>query len=191
MNNIDTYNESLIPICDNNKLSINECLNMTNIKMNTMNHCIKKDEIVNRDLAASGDFILIHNSSLYKYYGGAFIETCSSQNFDTEFVSRMIYIYNLTGYKINKYCKFYHIPHKKIENFELNITLIKQSVENDIFNKILNNSLEFNCREVFNMLYIDIKTKKILPNWKPWNSLYKRQNKNWGFPGVKFPEIVF
>eukprot|EP01083_Nonionella_stella_P181987 653503_1 len=71
------HNFTLIPVA-------NEC---------TMNSSNKYESCIRRKprrkiIPSTGDFTLLHNNSLYAFYGGAYVETCMNLHLDSEFVVR-------------------------------------------------------------------------------------------------------
>ena len=132
---------------------------------------------------AAGDFTMIHNESLYKYYVGGYIEKCLNKHLDCEFVLRNIYLNKLSVYYIDYKCGYYHIDH------------IKQRLNRSKYININDNKQkEINCNQIGDNSLKDFrnyysKKNMLLLDQSHWKHTYNITHTNWGINGVNFEKI--
>eukprot|EP01084_Bolivina_argentea_P146204 256070_1 len=138
---------------------------------------------------AAGDFTLIHNSSLYNYYGGGYLEMCANVHLDTEFVRRQIIVNSLNAYYIKPNCSYHHISH---ESKYGNPTKYTASMS-----KQMNRTVSCEQAEHLDMITTNraagdfINMNKILLHKMPWTKIYKNTDKNWGIKYGIFKYIKY
>eukprot|EP01084_Bolivina_argentea_P063631 116139_1 len=137
---------------------------------------------------SGGDFILIHNQSLYNFYGGGFVETCSNSHLDSEFIMRSIHINKLNPYVINNKCSYYHIrhiPQRHTRNLNRTFIQIKNLTKEQIKKK------KIKCDGPGGGLYTYNFINKHLQNSTNWVKAYQLQHENWGIKTVDFTPLAF
>eukprot|EP01084_Bolivina_argentea_P063634 116150_1 len=149
------------------------------IGIENIQHCLKK-HISNRFELGPGDFILIHNHSLYDFYGGAFVEICSTDPYDYEFVLRQIIINKLNEYHLRKECSYMHLKH------------IKEHTHREPVKDVNMSNKRIHCNQDRFSITAFIQSNKHIPNdTLKWRMIYEQTHNNWGISNVTFNFTVF
>ena len=185
------YVENLTDYLNKSDLIIPVETIMNKSRINNISNCytfgdrikkMKVDPYLRASVPSGGDFTLLHNSSLYNFYGGGYVETCANQHFDTEFIIRQVEINKLTPYYIHQNCGYYHIHHKKQKKHRNEHR--KYIIANET-NKVIN------CDQTNTGIFLYIHNNKKLPNDTFWFKTYSKQDKNWGIKDQVFNFTLF
>ena len=139
-----------------------------------MDKCIAKLDATNGGLMGwSGDFTLLNRYHVFNHYVGGYLEHCSSQSLDSEFVMRQIHINGLQPYKIVHKCSYVHIQHDRTPP-KNNICYKRFTGYLYKFN-FINKTLTNYNRYVW-----------ALGQNVSWDDAYKISNQTWGMKNITF-----
>eukprot|EP01083_Nonionella_stella_P099037 278540_1 len=131
-------------------------------------------------LPSSGDFMLIHNRTLYSFYVGGFVETCSNLYLDSEFVARQLYVNKLNAYQIVPKCGYFHMDHYR-QRLSRNDTTSRTYAMKD--------QKEINCNQKeggSQAMQQRTQRNGFLAFDSYWSDVYNYTHYNWGMKDIEF-----
>ena len=166
-------------IKDHNINSISLLKTMYDYKNIPLRHCIIK--LINHTGGVapwSGDFTLIHRHHVFNHYVGGYLEHCSSQSLDSEFISRQIHINNLQPYWIHLQCSYIHIKHQR----STKIGNICYKMHTDYLWKYI---MKHKTLQNFTKYAYAVRTNI------SWCDVYKTSHQTWGLHNITFDYTLY
>eukprot|EP01084_Bolivina_argentea_P063633 116145_1 len=164
---------------------------------NNLTKCVSILEGYKKVQDHAGDFILIHNDTLYDFYGGAFVETCVNTHLDSEFIVRYIYLNKLIPYVIDYHCSYYHIKHepqRRYRNARPEFIQVKNYTKEQmkkIHISCLQTGSDPDNYKIVNYIWHRHRFPNSTELGINYTNIYDTQHHNWGIKNVNFDFIMF